>query len=477
MIDSNYKLRAEITSQGTEPSSDFVEVNGYLANPHSGDFSVNIIPYGEHYAAPLRTTNSQLFGDVSNQVPGICNGVHTHSGQASGQVASTTLTGSGSGATFNYRFHSYGELDYIKAATTGSNYLVGDKLSITTNEGHVIEFRLVAGSNSRNISMQLMHDRAPALPFPVHRVRVNGPERKLLVYDKRSEHVFPKPQDKLLDEVPNAAGAYSLRRLRSAYKGPAIRVRNNTNDAKDIYFDAKGNLDEAAVVAHCNNTNSFIDIWYDQSGNGNHMVQNTAANRPVITWSDGRLIKNAYTGNPQIWMRGDGWAFFVGNHDDLYGQATFNAFFHYQTNDTRLILIAKANSGSYSFVPNKLSVDKDADQYWHVLEGYTGDPTLYANGSQVTLNRAPNADADPTQYTTRADLWTALVDNAASNNKGSIESHIGAGTTSWDAFTINGYSSNLENDRMMSEAIFYNTDVSSERAKIEANMNRYYDAF
>lgn len=477
MIENDFQLRATITSQGTEPDSDFVEVNGYLGNPYSYDLSVNVIPFGEHYANPLRTTSTQIYGPASNQVPGICNGVPTHTQATTGTVSSTTLTGNGSGATFAYRFHSYGAIDYIKAATGGSDYLVGDKLSITTNEGHTIEFRLVEGSNTQAMSMMLMHDRVPALPFPVHRVRINGVSRNLHVYDKRSQYAYPAPKTMLLDEVPNAAGAYSLRKLRSEYRGPAIRVRNNTNDTLDVFFDSNGVIDEAAIVAHCNNTNSFIDIWYDQSGNGNHMTQNTAANRPVITWSDGRLIKNGYTGNPQVWMRGDGWAFMNAHHDDLYGQSTFNAFFHYQTDDTKLILVAKSNSGQYAFVPSKLAVDKDADQYWHVLEGYGGDPTLYANGSQVTLNRAPNADADPALYTSRADLWTALIDNAAKNNKGSIESHIGASTATWDEFTINGYSSSLENDRMISEAIFYNTDVSSDRATIEANMNRYYDAF
>ena len=56
---------------------------------------------------------------------------------------------------------------------------------------------------------------------------------------------------------PDAAVAYGLRLLRSAYLGPAIRVRRAADNAeKDIYFDGQGNLDFADLVAFAGRSSS-----------------------------------------------------------------------------------------------------------------------------------------------------------------------------------------------------------------------------
>ena len=48
----------------------------------------------------------------------------------------------------------------------------------------------------------------------------------------------------LLDLYPSAAAAYSVRKLRAAYTGNAIRVRRSSdNTEQNIGFDATGNLD------------------------------------------------------------------------------------------------------------------------------------------------------------------------------------------------------------------------------------------
>jgi hypothetical protein len=53
----------------------------------------------------------------------------------------------------------------------------------------------------------------------------------------------------LLDSYPNAAVAYSLRKLRNAYLGSAIRVRRAIDNAEqDFGFDSLGNLDTEALL-------------------------------------------------------------------------------------------------------------------------------------------------------------------------------------------------------------------------------------
>jgi hypothetical protein len=90
----------------------------------------------------------------------------------------------------------------------------------------------------------------------------------------------------LLDLYPNAAAAYSLRKLRTAYTGSAIRVRRSSdNTEQDIGFDANGNLDTVSLLAFCGAGNGFVTTWYDQSGNARNATQATAANQPRIVVS------------------------------------------------------------------------------------------------------------------------------------------------------------------------------------------------
>lgn len=90
----------------------------------------------------------------------------------------------------------------------------------------------------------------------------------------------------LLDTYPNAAVAYSFRKLRAAYAGSAVRIRESGGQTEaDIGFDGSGNFDTAAAAAHIGANSGFIVTWYDQSGNGDNVTQATAANQPAYVAS------------------------------------------------------------------------------------------------------------------------------------------------------------------------------------------------
>lgn len=94
-----------------------------------------------------------------------------------------------------------------------------------------------------------------------------------------TEIVFIPP----LDEIAASSAAYGLRRVRSAYTGPAIRVRRSSDNAEaDIGFTSAGNLNIATLLAFCGISSGFVTTWHDQSGNGRHLVQTTAAAQPRI---------------------------------------------------------------------------------------------------------------------------------------------------------------------------------------------------
>lgn len=93
----------------------------------------------------------------------------------------------------------------------------------------------------------------------------------------------PEPFIGPLDTYAAPYRAHSLRRLLSAYTGPAVRVRRDSDNLEtDIGFTVTGALDTAALLAHAGAGSCFIATWHDQSGNARDFTQATAASQPRI---------------------------------------------------------------------------------------------------------------------------------------------------------------------------------------------------
>jgi hypothetical protein len=89
----------------------------------------------------------------------------------------------------------------------------------------------------------------------------------------------------LLDDYPNAAAAYSLRKLDKDYTGSAIRVRrSNDNSEQNIGF-VGNDLDTASLKTFVGANSGFVTTWYDQSGSGRNATQTTASRQPRIVAS------------------------------------------------------------------------------------------------------------------------------------------------------------------------------------------------
>ena len=101
----------------------------------------------------------------------------------------------------------------------------------------------------------------------------------------------------LLDDYPNAAAAYSLRKLRSAYTGDVIRVRRASDNTEQNIGFVNDILDTSSLTTFCSGTNGFVTTWYDQSGNVRNATQTTAANQPQIVSSGSVILEN---GKPTI---------------------------------------------------------------------------------------------------------------------------------------------------------------------------------
>jgi hypothetical protein len=87
----------------------------------------------------------------------------------------------------------------------------------------------------------------------------------------------------ILDLYPNAAAAYSLRLLRTAYSGNAILLRRSSDNATQQIGFVDGNFDLASATAFIGGGSGFIVTWYDQSGNGRNVTNAVAANQPKLS--------------------------------------------------------------------------------------------------------------------------------------------------------------------------------------------------
>jgi hypothetical protein len=94
-----------------------------------------------------------------------------------------------------------------------------------------------------------------------------------------------------LDSFTQPSGAYSFRKLRSTYAGPAIRLRRASDNLEtDVAFLGCTAFtgcpwDAAAAAAHCASTTCFGRTWYDQSGNARDLVQATPASQPQLIFN------------------------------------------------------------------------------------------------------------------------------------------------------------------------------------------------
>lgn len=86
---------------------------------------------------------------------------------------------------------------------------------------------------------------------------------------------------------------YSLRKVRSAYIGPLIKVRRSSdNTSQDINADVNGNLDETALLSFVGTGTGYVEIWYDQSGFGTNASQLTTSLQPIIV-NAGVIVKES----------------------------------------------------------------------------------------------------------------------------------------------------------------------------------------
>jgi hypothetical protein len=258
----------------------------------------------------------------------------------------------------------------------------------------------------------------------------------------------------LLDIYPSAAAAYSLRLLRTAYTGSAIRVRRaSDNTEQNIGFTALGGLDTSALTTFCSGTNGFVTTLYDQSGNsGRNATQTTAANQPQIVSNGSVILTN---GKPSLLYDGT----------DQLSISNFITSF----NNLSSFFVHKLNSLS----PNSISLTLvDGVQAIYIPWIRTGNDDFYY-GNGFIYSGSPS--------TTNRRLITLYSDTTTGYLKlnGSSVANRANGTTTGGTHQIGGYAGNdLRPNMNFQELVIYSgTNQTSNISGIESNINSFYSIY
>jgi hypothetical protein len=261
---------------------------------------------------------------------------------------------------------------------------------------------------------------------------------------------MPKTAPLLLDLFPNAAAAYSLRKLRTAYSGSAIRVRRSSdNTEQDIGF-VGNNLDTASLLTFCGAGNGFVTTWYDQSGNGNNATQSTAGNQPIIV-SSGAILTDVTTGNYSVRFQNAGLNM---TSSVTLVQQFIASFVMQRVASSTHYLIGGTSSSLYM-----MAIGSTNNYLTNIGGG--GATTLQNISGSVTRLLTINRDS-------------SNVITGFNNGNAMTNTRTNSGNNTYNALgRINSFST----DGYISEAIWWNQNYLADRTAIETNINSHYNIY
>lgn len=267
-------------------------------------------------------------------------------------------------------------------------------------------------------------------------------------------YLFGQPL--LLDLYPNAAVAYSLRKLRTAYTGDCIRVRRSSdNTEQDIGF-VNNDLDTTSLLSFVGANNGFVTAWYDQSLNSRNATNATAANQPRIVNSGVLELQNT---KPSM--------VFDGLNQRLGISYTLTFPF------SMFAIAKRLTTGSSGLVGTQRVGNVTAGNFIFFTEAAF---LRLRHPTAVEASIADNANLFLGYAGRIGNIGYVGINNSALNNSITLNSTQytapisigGAFTTTSPTRLWNGY---------ISEVVIYSFDNSTNRNNIESNINSFYTIY
>jgi hypothetical protein len=269
----------------------------------------------------------------------------------------------------------------------------------------------------------------------------------------------------------SAAAAYSLRKVKSDYTGPAVRIRRTSDDIDaDVAFDTNDTVSNDSIVtevlsgnqstlqAFISGTNAAVAIWYDQSGSSNNATQTTDANQPLIA-AGGNLLTAGIT--------------FDGTDDFL-------------ATDQSVITQSSAGSFSY-FGVSTIATDEAGYIFGSAGNGTTVGSSLYAQDvSNFSLSNGNIVQRDNITRSSGENLVSACYTGSRAN----LRVNGGGTSVTESTYNFNANSNFTIGNRedgssaaarvlagSIKEIIAYDSDQTNNRFKIESNINNHYEIY
>lgn len=256
----------------------------------------------------------------------------------------------------------------------------------------------------------------------------------------------------LLDNYPSAA-AYSLRRLRTAYSGNAIRIRrSNDNAEQDIGFSSN-TLDTAAISSFVGSNNAFVTTWYDQSGNGVDLTQTTAGKQPIIVTSGTLEVQGS---NPKL------------RFDGARTMRTSAGQLNFGTLDSYITMQATTNNTVLFGLPH---ASTHIDPYFRYSIYYFSGFYVRFNGTESAAGGANTNYNIFNLNSATGDLYvnatrTLDASGVTLTYPNSVPFLLGSNVADTELLTGNVF-----------ELIIYSSDQTSNRTAIVGNINNYYTIY
>jgi len=259
----------------------------------------------------------------------------------------------------------------------------------------------------------------------------------------------------LLDDYPNAAAAYSLRKLRALYSGSAIKVRRDSDQAlQDIGFNSLTNeLDVATLESFCSGTDGFVHTWYDQSGNGYNATQTTASNQPKIV-SNGSTI----TDNGKLAID--------------FNSSVLQSSSLFECNYISFVSTDSGNSLSQRFNPTE-------QQYNWGLANVSNSKSIVIYNPSFSYYTSLDAYSNSQSLNTIQSEDVELFKNGSSILDTAQNVVLGA-SPNIEKLNIGAYGNNGFYSYFVGkfqEVIVYDSDQSTNRTGIETNINNFYSIY
>ena len=266
----------------------------------------------------------------------------------------------------------------------------------------------------------------------------------------------------LLDLYPNAAAAYSLRKLRTAYAGSAIRVRRSSdNSEQDIGF-VDNELDTASLLSFVGEGNGFVCTWYDQGGSGNDIAQSNGDFQPQIVLSGSLITKG---GLVAVDFNGV-------NQKLVTGNAVLNA-----TSVSHFTVSSSNNTETIGAVLCQSNTT--------LLTIRIFNDSRIATNRNMTINSSGNgyfANLSTPRVDTNQRLLSSFVDSSKNMSgfdngaTGGVDTYVGTvdntvGLTIGAQFNLTYFNGKIQ------EIVAYNIDQSTNRTAIESNINSHYSIY